>query len=293
MDHLGDALTPVLVTGAAGYLGGRVLAALRGQGRAAVGVARTGAAGVVACDLLDAGAVAALVAAHPGSPLIHCAAVVPRTPGDYAARDAAAQSVAMVENLVAARAGPIVFASSMTVYPAGIGVAREEQAAAAGEGYGAGKLRAEEVLRRAPGRLDVVLRFPGLFGAPRTGGVLYNAALALAEGRRPLLADPLPQWAAIHVDDASDLCVRALRFAGREALVLNAGYPETMAIPAAVAQLASLLGGDAGPLPVAPEFAFDLSRLDSTIGPVANGWAVRLEELAVAARAAAGARKNA
>lgn len=288
MDHLGDALTPVLVTGAAGYLGGRVLAALARQGRAAVGVARTAGASHAACDLLDRPSVAALVAAHPGSPLIHCAAVVPRTADGYAAGDAAEQSVAMVENLVSAGAGPIVFASSMTVYPAGIGVAREDRAGTAAAGYAAGKLRAEEALRRAAGRLDVILRFPGLFGPPRTTGVLYNAALALARGQRPVLADPLPQWAAIHVDDAADLCVRALRFAGREALVLNAGYPGAMAIPAAVAQLASLLDADPGPLPAAPEFAFDLTRLESTIGPAAGGWAARLEELAAAARAAAG-----
>lgn len=282
---MGDALTPVLVTGAAGYLGSRVLALLRARGCPAVGVARNGRAGVE-CNLLDAGAVSALIGAYPGSPVIHCAAVVPRALGDYASEEAASQSVAMVENLVATGAGPIVFASSMTVYPAGTSAAREEDAAVS-EGYGGGKLRAEAVLRGVPDRRDVILRFPGLFGPPRANGLLFHAAVALSKGCAPFLAPVLPQWAAMHVDDAADLCVRALGVAGRDALVLNAGYEGSMSIPAAVAQIAEELGHDPGPLPRAPVFAFDLSRLHMVLGPAATGWTVRMREVAAMARSAA------
>ncbi len=270
---MGNDLTPVLVTGAAGYLGGRVLALLQAQGCPAVGVTHD------RCDLLDPAAVKALVAAHPTSMVVHCAAVVPRSPGEYVGEEAAARSVAMVENLVAAHAGPLVFASSMAVYPAGTSFAREEDAAVR-TGYGGGKLRAEDILRAASGRRDVILRFPGLFGQPRNGGVLYNSAMELVAGRHPSLSAILPQWAAMHVDDAAALCIRALDLAGREALVLNAGYEGVMSIPEAVGQIARELGRDPGPLPKAFGFAFDLSRLHAVLGPAPKGWAARMRELA-------------
>ena len=69
--------------------------------------------------------------------------------------------------------------------------------------------------------------------------------------------------------------------------MLNAGYEGSMSIPAAVAQIAEELGHDPGPLPQAPVFAFDLSRLHKVLGPAATGWTARMREVAALARSAA------
>lgn len=282
---MGHALSPVLVTGASGYLGGRVLALLRSRGVLATGVARSGTD--LACDLLNSRAVHALLARHAGSIVIHCAALVPRDLEGYAAEDAAQDSFRMLSNVLAAKPFALVLASSMTVYPSGTRLANEVDARSDGAGYAAGKLRAEELLLERSCPNDTVLRFPGLFGEPRRGGVLYNAALAFAKGGRPVLCAPLPQWAALHVEDAADICIRALTRPDGTQKVLNAGYSGAMSIPDAVRRIAALSGRDAGDLPEAPVFEFDLRALHRALGPVATGWEARLEEIVAQAQATA------
>ncbi|MFM9879521.1 MAG: NAD-dependent epimerase/dehydratase family protein [Burkholderiaceae bacterium] len=291
MDHLGHALTqpsaPLLVTGAGGYLGGRILAQLQQRGLPVLGIGRTpdraGACGLV-CDLLDPLAVSQLMAQHTASPVLHCAAVVPKEAGGYADAQAAEQSLQMLRNVLAAQPAQIILTSSMTVYPDGTRLACEADARAEAGGYAAAKLAAERLLLARQGRCDVVLRLPGLFGGPRRSGLLYNAALAYARGERPVLAQPLPQWAALHVDDAAELCLRAALSPPAGPCVLNAGYPDAMSIPDALRQLAALLGQEPGELPAALPFAFDLTALHAALGPVAGAWADRLTELAASAR---------
>lgn len=282
MDHMGYALSQFLVTGANGYLGGQILTMLQGKGVDALGVSRSGNCDIV-CDLRDRAATEELIAQHPDSRIIHCAAAVPKSPSSYFDEDAAAESLEMVRNLAKARAGYVVFASSMTVYPEGTILAREEDAVAIGKGYAASKFEAERVLLKCSDIRATVLRLPGLFGLPRRGGVLFNSALALARGDIPTLDVALPQWAAMHVEDAAEICVRAAIASPACSMVMNAGYPESMAISAAVTRLAALFGRELS-VPLPKWFAFDLSRLHTVLGPVSGRFNDRLSDLAVWAR---------
>lgn len=282
MDHMGHALTQILVTGANGYLGGRILAMLRDKGVNALGVGRSERCDIV-CDLFDRDATEALIAQHPNSWIIHCAAAVPKSRFGYFDEETAAESLKMVRNLANAGSRHVIFASSMTVYPEGTFLAREEDTVPIGKGYAASKLEAERVLLDCSDITATILRLPGLFGLPRRRGVLFNSALALARGDTPILDAYLPQWAAMHVEDAAEICIRAASVPPRCSMVMNAGYPERMAITDAITQLAALFGRELS-VPPPKWFAFDLSRLHAVLGPVSGRFNDRLSDLADWAR---------
>ena len=291
---MGDDLTPVLVTGASGYLGGSVLEMLRREGVNAVGVSRN-APGTITCDLTDTNAVQALLREIRPRTVVHCAANVPRSAADYLDDDAARASLLMVENLVRHRPEYLVFASSMTVYPDGIGLAREDCANPNSAGYAGGKLRAERLLFATPGVTSTILRLPGLFGAPRRSGVLFNAALAFVFGRMPELNDRLPQWSALHISDAAELLVRAVRRKPAASALMNAGYPGRMSIRSAVKCIAACFDRDfdiGNPV----WFEFDLDVLMSTLGLPRVTFEFRIAEFVewvrVVARESAPARPS-
>ena len=286
MDYLGHALKQILVTGASGYLGKHILSMLRMKGVDALGVGRAVGCDIV-CNLNDQAATNDLIARHPGCRIIHCAAVVPKSRPDYLDEGRAAESLSMVRNLAAAGPRYIVFVSSMTVYPEGTLLAREDEAVPTGKGYAGSKFQAERVLLEREGITATILRLPGLFGLPRRGGVLFNSALALARGETPTLDAALPQWAGLHVEDAAEICVRAATVSPADSMVLNAGYPERMAISTAVAQLAALFGRELT-VPSPKWFEFDLSRLHRVLGPVAGRFSDRLNDLADWARVEVG-----
>lgn len=276
-------MSPVLVTGAGGYLGTKVLTCLKERGVQVVGTAQRDVQWP-ACDLTCNEAVKALMRQTKPTAVIHCAARVPRTASDYKDNEAARESLHMVENLIGASPPHIVFTSSMTVYTEQTTMpAREEDAAATGKGYAGAKRRAELALMESD-ILVTILRLPGLFGSPRRNGLLFNAAAALAQGEMPALPENPPLWAAIHVDDAADLCARAVMRRPQRSMILNAGYPGEMSISSVIAELASRFDQSAPQSCCAPCFEMDLSRLDQELGPTAKGLGERLDELAEWAR---------
>lgn len=271
-------MTQVVVTGGTGYLGSQVANLLERLGVESVTVGRSDRADV-RCNLLDCDACAALVSSYRDAVFVHCAAVVPSNAQDYADAAAAEESLTMVRNLSDARPRRTVFLSSMTVYRTGIGCAREEDAHDPESGYAWGKLQAEQLLLdRLPGRTNI-LRIPGLFGPPRRDGLLYRVARSFATNHTPDIAETLPQWAAVHVEDAAEICVRAALRPYIPAAILNAGYPGPMSIPDAVSRLARIFGREVK-VPTAVSFSFDLSRLHAALGPLQGDFQSRLEELA-------------
>jgi nucleoside-diphosphate-sugar epimerase len=251
---------------------------LRTRGLNAVGVGRSEGCDVV-CDLVDGETVQSLMVEFPDSTVIHCAAEVPNSGSSYLDQYAATRSLIMVGNLTQARPKRVIFTSSMTVYPENIERAREEDAGGIGQGYAGAKFDAERILLACRDTVVTILRFPGIFGPPRRSGVLFNAAISLAQGNLPRIEEPLPQWAAIHIDDAAEICIRAAMTPLTESVILNAGYPERMAISDAVRQLGLLFGQDLN-LPKPRWFAFDLSLLTSVLGPVTGSFSERVVELA-------------
>lgn len=274
---------PLIVTGAGGYLGQRVIAALEANDVPHIGVTR--AEGDFACDLNDAPAVRELLRRTGAKTVIHCAARVPSSGADFESDTLARQSVDMVANLLAADAEHIVFTSTMTVYrsPERLPV-REEDASAELSGYPAGKLAAERLLLAAAKVRATILRLPGLFGAPRHSGLLYNAARAMAAGRTPSTPAEPPLWTTMHVDDAASMCVRAARRTTSGSLLLNCAYPVRTSIESVLRELALLLDAPAPDVPNAPMFEMDISRLIAELGPPDGSLHERLKEFAAWAR---------
>lgn len=271
-------MIPILVTGAQGYLGRHVMAAALSHGLPVIGVGR-GDGVERRCDLTDAAAVAELMAETRAETIIHCAAEVPTSREAYSDGALGERNLSMVHNLLAAGPGRFVFISSMTVYPSDLGrPARVADACVTTNGYAASKLRSEGELASADGITGIVLRLPGLFGS-RAGGVLYAAARALTTGAELRLDPVLPHWAAIHVEDAAEMIIRAATMADPQGAVVNIGYPGPISIPRAIRRLAQLAGIEPPDLPAAPVFEFELSEQNRLLGPPPGHLDDRLAQL--------------
>lgn len=276
----------VLLTGASGYLGGQVLAAHAARGLPCVPTSRSGRVGV-ACDLTEAVSVRALLAKVQPTVIVHCAALVPRTAGAYADADAARDSIAMTSVLAQNASCRIVLMSSMTVYGPQTPIPAVEDVAVAPEGaYARGKLEAERVLWRRCHSGDVALRLPGLFGATRRSGVLYNAACRLLLASSFELNAQPGFWSAMAVQDAAEYAVRAAVDGSEQPpQPVNVGYEGEFRLVDAVAQVAALCGVEwRGGQAAAPAFAADLRRLAARYGIVSATFAQRLEELIACVR---------
>lgn len=286
MDHVADDLGRVLLTGAGGYLGRRVLERISARGIACAPTTLNGTVGE-ACDLTDADSVRALLDRTEPSVVIHCAAIVPTSAAAYGDTAAADASVAMLKTVADHARCPIVMASSMTVYGASPACpVREESEESPAPGYALGKWTAEQTLfgRRRAG--DVAVRLPGLFGFPRRAGILYTAARAFLTGGRFELAVPSGPWAAMAVDDAAECLVRAATTrSAAAAQAVNAGYQGEFSLSSAVNEMAILCGvAWRPPSTTSQTFSMNLDRFQSRYGLLAVTFRQRLSEFVDAIR---------
>ena len=271
-------MTPILVTGATGYLGRHILARAAAEQGAAIGMSWRGADGTIACDLRDGAATARLIRQTGAQTVIHCAARVPKNAADYGSEEAARDNSSMIESLCGAAVTRIVFPSSMSVYSRDSAMpVREDEKCEPETAYGASKRWAEKRLLATISEV-ICLRFPGLFGPPRRSGLLYNVARAFAAGEAPALDDDPPLWAGLHVEDAADICLRAARSSGLAREIINAGYPGAMSVDAGVAALARRFQRETPRAHSGPLFEMDLSRLAARIGLPAHSFDARLEQ---------------
>jgi nucleoside-diphosphate-sugar epimerase len=225
-----------VVTGASGFLGRRVAAALAAAGWAVIGVDRAPAppGAPWAHEPADAADEAALVALTRGAALVVHAAAIPR-PGGLAPAEVfgpnVAAAFAAVEAAARSAVARLVYVSSFAVYgfpfferprpPAWLPV-DETHPTAPQDAYALSKLVGEEIIAAAVrrGRLSAVsLRLPWIHDA---ASFARDIPPRIASGRA---ADDL--WAWIDVLDAADAVLAAAQARTEGHLVALAAAAET------------------------------------------------------------------
>ena len=278
MDQLGNAIaTPLLITGSQGYLGKRIGINLSQRGIGATGISRSDV------DLTSANSVRQNI--PTGATIIHCAAVVPKTTAEYTDEAAAAENLRMVELLIDRAPHHLVLISSMTVYTRFDRPVREEDAANNLPGYAGGKRKAEQLIEKSE-IAATMLRLPGLFGPPRHSGFLYKAAQQFAGGEAMTIPDDPPLWAALHVDDAAEMVVRAASLQpAPKCQTINIGYDHVFSLSRALSDIARAFDlNPPHPTGTGPEFSMELSRMRAVLGDIPATWGSRVRELAAIAR---------
>ena len=250
----------IVVTGAQGYLGAKVLSRLTAKGVSVIPIGRRRGSGVLVCDLSKPDEVRrALAPVHPDR-IVHCAAYVPNTLDEYEDLANAEKSLAMVDHLLNATTCPFVYISSMTVYGSG-GCApkREEEAGDSTSAYGVGKWQAERLIEQTH-RPAWAIRIPGLFGAPRLGGLVSNVVRSFRDGEPLCLPDRPLVWAAMHVDDAAESIATLAISESDRFQPVNIAYQGVYSVSRLVRTAAELFGRQSGYVVEHPDFEFDLSR---------------------------------
>jgi len=261
---VGAATGPVVVLGAAGYLGSHLVEHLEGRGLEVVGLTRDD------CDLGDARATRQMVAElAPGTHLVHCA-VIDRTvdPGLGALVENLAMTAGLARALEEHPPSSLLYLSTLDVYGRQPPLPITEQTPVAPESpYAIAKYASERVLlssleRRCP---VSVLRLPGVYGGndppksiPRRflDTILAGTTVRLHGGgttRRDYL----------HVDDLCHVVAELLE--QPSTVVLNVASGEALTIRGIVETLARSAGVEARiePVPEAGDSAADLV-LDTT-----------------------------
>jgi nucleoside-diphosphate-sugar epimerase len=177
---------PILVTGAEGYLGSEIRRCCTEHG--------------ISCRILKIPPQDDKIKAMlpEDAVVIHCAAKVPHSQeeADNYTQEMQNDSVRLVAQLIAAKPAFVVFPSTLET-----------------EGlYAAGKRRAEAMFKMTSVP-SIVLRFPGMFGPPRRGGLVYNVAREALQWEEDTISNHVwfhpipPTWTCIHIHTAAMRCL--------------------------------------------------------------------------------------
>jgi nucleoside-diphosphate-sugar epimerase len=255
----------VLVTGAAGFMGARVVEALRTAGHAVVAAGRTPGPGIdAAADLCAPGAAEELLRhAGPGAVVVHLAALAhgkAAGPGFDAVNHRATR--ALLRAAREAGAARFVFASSASVYGhAGReGPLREDDERRPIGAYARSKRDAEDACFEADaaGLPCAVLRFPAVYARDWLLDVRKRAYVPGTGGRVLLrVAGRQPAYSLCAVENA----VQALRMAA-EGTLGHGAWNVADAAPYAQREVSRVIG------------ALDGRRLAAPVLPAAVGMAV-------------------
>lgn len=219
----------VLITGANGYLGRRVVEKLAARGRDVVAIWHRrldaevqGGAGRVAycrCDLADRAAVERIVEDRPLDAVVHAAALLPDGAPGYLSR-AVVANVAATAHLaeLAAEAGceRFVYCSSISVYGSTscpVEGWTEDLPLRPANAYGWSKQAGEECVRlvaEARAMSAVSLRLAGIHGTGRSDGVAFNVTRAALRGNAVTLPASRVPFQLVFIDEAIEAVARAL-----------------------------------------------------------------------------------
>ncbi|MEV0898895.1 NAD-dependent epimerase/dehydratase family protein [Actinoplanes sp. NPDC049802] len=253
----------VVVTGAAGFIGGHLVHALTGQGHDVVPVDVAGPGG---CDL----ATDDLAPLADADVILHLAGRpgVRASWGEGAAaafRDNVTATARLLSACSATRPR-FVLASSSSVYGSAAHPCAEDDPIDPRSPYAVSKAEAERLAREAAadGLPVVVLRYFSVYGPRQRPDMAFHRFIeaALDGTPVPLYGDGTQSRSFTYVGDVVDATVRAAGTPLPPGTVLNIGHPTTTSLRDALDRIAALLGT---PAPTVPK--------DAAPGDVARTWA--------------------
>ncbi|MEO7774731.1 MAG: NAD-dependent epimerase/dehydratase family protein [Steroidobacteraceae bacterium] len=220
----------MLVTGAAGFLGGASVAAVQAAGFVALPAARAGG-GMIALDLGDPAALLRTLDDVRPDAIINCAAKV-----DFGVDTLHAQypvnvlTPALMAHWARRAGAMLVQASTVVVHGLRIERIEAETPLHTDSDYARSKVLAEELIA-ASGCRSAILRFAGIFGirGPEHMGVNVAIRAARANASQMLQGDGRARRNYVHVDDAAAALVHCLahglqgsfRMGGAETLAIH------------------------------------------------------------------------
>lgn len=205
----------VLVTGAGGFIGCRVLRAARQKGWESVGTARRGSSSLVPVDITDRSSMAALRSRGPFDAIIHCAGIAHRQ-GNVSDSEYDRVNIGGTKNVAefAAENGVVKFVhlSSVLVYGRhGTGITETEDCTP-GDAYAMSKLGGEDAAAEACIKAGIALAI--LRPAPVIGegckGNFRRLIKAIDRGRFINVGTGSNHKSMIYVDDVAAACMRVL-----------------------------------------------------------------------------------
>ena len=227
----------IAITGANGFVGGRVMGFLREQGLEAVGVVRAGRE-LAGRDWVRR-EVPAWSSQHLGvalrgvSTLVHAASVVhkPGAPADEHVAFNVEGTRTLLDAAKTAGVRRIVFLSTIKVYgEEPTGTIDESTAVDRGSPYAATKLQAEEILLDSAaqgGPSTVVLRLCPVYGAGDKGNV-RRVATAIARRRFAVPGDGSTRKSVVHVSTVAKAVHRAITDGASGVFVLSDRHAPSM-----------------------------------------------------------------
>ena len=250
----------ILVTGASGFLGTRLLSELSNGSDTIYGVSSYGGETTAGCNLNIIDSVKALIDDVEPDCIIHCAASVPKKEADYQDDLGGKSNVLMTQNILEASFCPIIYISSMTVYGScRNGPVSETEICGPMSQYAQSKLDCEHLIKIS-GRSGFAVRIPGLFGLPRESGLVYNLILSARTGRDISLPQTPLSWSGIHVVDAAQGIINLLPKMANSFSEVNLGCLGESSVNHLIHLVNDIYGSNIEATVKYPLFEFDLSR---------------------------------
>ena len=205
----------VLVTGAGGFIGGRVLRAVWQKGWEPIGTSRRDGSSLVPVDIADRSSLAALRSKGPFDAIVHCAGIAHRS-GDVSDSEYDRVNIGGTKNVAefAAENGVMKFVhlSSVLVYGRhGIGIVETDECTP-GDAYATSKLGGENAAADVCIKAGIALAI--LRPAPVIGegckGNFRRLISAIDRGRFVKVGTGSNNKSMIYVDDVAAACMRVL-----------------------------------------------------------------------------------
>lgn len=261
----------ILVTGASGFLGSKLLTELNKIFDSIHGVSSRDTKTSIGCNLNLKDRVKELIDSVEPDCIIHCAASVPRKASDYQDRSIAKSNLQMTENILNTSSCPIIYISSMTVYGnSKIGSLSEAEICNPLSHYAQSKLDCELLIKESD-RKGFAVRIPGLFGLPRKSGLVYNLISSALTGDEINLPQVPISWAGIHVADVVQGIIGLLPITSKSFSEVNIGCTGEASVNHLIHLVNDIYGSNIETTIKHPVFEFDLSLYQAlTALPVIN-----------------------